>query len=169
MATRTGANAPAKQLNDRGDGEKLVTSNRQARHEYFILEALEAGLALTGTEIKSIRAGKVNLRDAYARVENGEIWLHGMHIAPYEQAGGLFQLDPLRARKLLLHRREIGRLRAELGQKGLTLVPLRLYLKRGRAKVEVGLAKGKKLYDKRATMAERDARRDVERALHTRE
>jgi SsrA-binding protein len=169
MATRTGANAPPKQQNERDDGEKLITSNRQARHEYFILETLEAGLALTGTEIKSIRAGKVNLREAYARIENGEIWLHGMHIAPYEQAGGYFQHDPLRPRKLLLHRREIGRLRAELGQKGLTLVPLRLYLKRGRAKVEVGLAKGKKLYDKRATMAERDARRDVERALRTRD
>lgn len=169
MTARTGANAPAKaQRQDDGDGEKLVTSNRQARHDFFILESVEAGLALTGTEIKSIRAGKVNLREAYARIEGGEAWLVGMHISPYEGAGGYFQHDPLRPRKLLLHRREIASLRAELGQKGLTLVPLRLYLKRGRAKIELGLAKGKRLYDKRDSLAERDARRDVERALRDR-
>ena len=150
-------------------GEKVISPNRQARFEYSILDSAEAGLALTGTEIKSIRAGRVNLRDAYARIEAGEVWLINMHISPYEQAGNYFQHDPLRPKKLLLHRREIARLKAELGQKGLTLVPLRLYLKRGRAKVELGLAKGKKLYDKRDAMAERDAKRDVARALRSRD
>lgn len=150
-------------------GEKLIASNRQARFEYSILETIEAGLALTGTEIKSIRAGKVNLRESYARVDDGEVWMIGMHISPYEQAGVYFQHDPLRPKKLLLHRREIARLKAELGQKGLTLVPLRLYLKRGRAKIELGVAKGKKLYDKRDSMAERDARRDLERAVRSRD
>jgi len=153
----------------RDEGEKLVASNRRARHEYFIEETVEAGIVLTGTEIKSIRAGRLNLRDAYARVDDDEVWLIGMHISPYEQAGAYFQHDPLRPRKLLLHRREIAYLRAQLGQKGLTLVPLRLYLKGGRAKLELGLAKGKKLYDKRDTLAERDARRDIERALRSRE
>jgi SsrA-binding protein len=168
MVTRAKAGAQPKTGADEA-GEKLITSNRQARHDYFITETVEAGLALTGTEIKSVRAGRVNLREAYARIENGEAWLVGMHVSPYEQAGASFQHDPLRPRKLLLHRREIERLRGELGQKGLTLVPLRLYLKRGRAKVELGLAKGKKLYDKRDTLAARDARRDIERALRGRE
>jgi SsrA-binding protein len=164
MATKTSANQDT-----RAAGEKLVATNRQARHDYFIEETFEAGLALTGTEIKSIRAGRLNLREAYARVENGEAWLVGMHVSPYDQAGGAFQHDPLRPRKLLLHRREIAYLRAQLGQKGLTLVPLRLYLKRGRAKVELGLAKGRKLYDKRDSLAAREARRDVERALRGRD
>ena len=150
-------------------GEKVIATNRQARFEYSILDSAEAGLALTGTEIKSIRAGKVNLREAYARIEVGEIWLINMHISPYEQASNYFQHDPLRPKKLLLHRREINRLKAELGQKGLTLVPLRLYLKQGRAKVEIGLAKGKKLYDKRDAMAERDAKRDLQRSLRSRD
>lgn len=150
-------------------GEKVIATNRQARFEYSILESVEVGLALTGTEIKSIRAGKVNLRDAYARIESGEVWLINMHISPYEQASNYFQHDPLRPKKLLLHRRQINRLKAELGQKGLTLVPLRLYLKRGRAKVEIGLAKGKKLYDKRDAMAERDAKRDLQRSLRSRD
>lgn len=164
MATKASAATQAKAA-----GEKTVVVNRQARHDYFIVETFEAGLALTGTEIKSIRAGRVNLREAYARVENGEVWLVGMHIAPYDQAGGYFQHDPLRPRKLLLHRRQIEYLRGQLGQKGLTLVPLRLYLKRGKAKVELGLAKGKKLYDKRENLARRDAEREIERALRTRE
>lgn len=149
--------------------EKVITTNRQARFEYAILDTIEAGVALTGTEIKSVRAGKVNLRDAYARIDGGEVWLIGMHISPYEQASEYFQHDPLRPRKLLLHRREIARLKAELGQKGLTLIPLRLYLKGPRAKLELGLGKGKKLYDKRDAMAERDARRDVARALRSRD
>jgi SsrA-binding protein len=164
MATKAGVATQVKAA-----GEKTVVVNRQARHDYFIVETFEAGLALTGTEIKSIRAGRVNLREAYARVENGEVWLVGMHIAPYDQAGGYFQHDPLRPRKLLLHRRQIEYLRGQLGQKGLTLVPLRLYLKRGKAKVELGLAKGKKLYDKRENLARRDAEREIERALRTRE
>ena len=154
---------------DGGASEKTIATNRQARHDYFIEETFEAGLALTGTEIKSIRAGRLNLRDAYARVENGEAWLLGMHVSPYDQAGGYFQHDPLRPRKLLLHRRQIDYLHGQLGQRGLTLVPLRLYLKRGKAKVELGLAKGKKLYDKREALAERDARREIQRALRTRE
>ena len=169
MTTRTtAAKQPSKNVADDA-GVKVITTNRQARFEYSILDSAEAGLALTGTEIKSIRAGKVNLRDAYARIDAGEVWLINMHISPYEQAGTYFQHDPLRPKKLLLHRREIAHLKAELGQKGLTLVPLRLYLKRGRAKVEIGLAKGKKLYDKRDSMAERDARRDMDRALRARD
>ena len=162
MATRTTNPQPKNDAKGRDDGgEKLIATNRQARFEYFILEAYEAGIALTGTEIKSIRAGKLNLRDAYAQVKDGEVWLIGMHISPYEQAGTYFQHDPMRPRKLLLHRREILKLRQEVGQKGLTLVPLRLYLKRGRAKIELGLAKGKKLYDKRDALAERDSRRQL--------
>ena len=153
----------------RDEGEKLVASNRRARHEYFIEETVEAGIVLTGTEIKSIRAGRVNLAEAYARINGNEAWLIGMHISPYDQAGDYFQHDPTRPRKLLLHRREIGHLQEEVGQRGLTLVPLRLYLKRGRAKLELGVARGKKLYDKRATLAERDAKRDIERALRSRE
>jgi len=153
----------------RDTGEKVIVTNRQARFEYAILDSAEAGLALTGTEIKSIRAGKVNLREAYGRIEAGEVWLINMHISPYEQASNYFQHDPLRPKKLLLHRRQINRLKAELGQKGLTLVPLRLYLKEGRAKVEIGLAKGKKLYDKRDAMAERDAKRDLQRSLRSRD
>ena len=167
MATRTGNPAPAGST--ASDGEKLIASNRQARYEYAILETFEAGIALTGTEIKSVRAGKVNLREAYARVDHGEVWLIGMHISPYEQAGSYFQHEPLRHRKLLLHRREIRDLHADLGQKGLTLVPLRLYLRGGKAKLELGLGKGKKLYDKRDSMAERDSKRDLARALRSRD
>ena len=168
MVTRAGGATQVKS-GASGGGEKVISSNRQARYEYSILESLEAGIALTGTEIKSVRAGKVNLRDAYARIDDGEVWLVGMHISPYEQAGTYFQHDPMRRRKLLLHRRQIARLHSDVGQKGLTLVPLRLYLKGGRAKIELGLAKGKKLYDKRDSMAERDSRRDVERALRARD
>jgi SsrA-binding protein len=168
MATRTTASAQPKS-GSTGGGEKVISSNRQARFEYSILESIEAGIALTGTEIKSVRAGKVNLREAYARIDNGEVWLVGMHISPYEQAGAYFQHDPTRLRKLLLHKRQIARLHADVGQKGLTLVPLRLYLKGGRAKIELGLAKGKKLYDKRDSMAERDSRRDLERTLRSRD
>lgn len=163
MATKTATTTGTAEA-----GEKTLAVNRQARHDYFIVETLEAGLALTGTEIKSVRAGRLNLRDAYARVDDGELWLIGMHISPYEHAGGHFQHDPTRPRKLLLHKRQIAYLASQLGQKGLTLVPLRLYLKRGRAKLELGLAKGKKLYDKRDSLAERDARREIERTLRGR-
>ncbi len=149
-------------------GEKIVTVNRKAYHDYQIEEELEAGIALTGTEIKSIRAGRVNLRDAYARIENGELWLIGCHISPYQQAGGYFNHEPERPRKLLVHRQELNYLREKVQAKGYALVPLRMALRKGRAKVDIGLGRGKKLYDKRDAMAERDARRDVERALRNR-
>ena len=152
----------------RSGGEKLVTVNRKAYHDYQIEEELEAGIALTGTEIKSIRAGRVNLRDAYARIENGELWLIGCHVSPYQQAGNFFNHEPDRPRKLLVHRQELNYLREKVQAKGYTLVPLRMALRNGRAKVDIGLGRGKKLYDKRDAMAERDARRDVERALRNR-
>ncbi len=152
----------------RSGGEKLVTVNRKAYHDYQIEEELEAGIALTGTEIKSIRAGRVNLRDAYARIENGELWLIGCHVSPYQQAGNFFNHEPDRPRKLLVHRQELNYLREKVQAKGYTLVPLRMALRNGRAKVDIGLGRGKKLYDKRDAMAERDARRDVERAMRNR-
>jgi len=147
-----------------GEPSKVITENRKARHDYFIEETYEAGIALKGTEVKSLRAGKVNLKDSYAQVENGEMYIFNMHISPYEQ-GNRFNVDPVRPRKLLLHKSEINRLYGKVKQQGLTLVPLKLYFKRGRVKVELALARGKKLYDKREAMAERDARRDVERAM----
>lgn len=143
---------------------KDIAVNRQAFHDYSIEDALEAGIALTGTEIKSIRAGKVNLRGAYARVKDGEIWLQGMHVAEYEQ-GSRDNHEPTRDRKLLLHRKEIDRLQGKVQIKGLTLIPLKLYLKGDHAKVELGVARGKKLYDKREVIAERDAKRDLDRAV----
>lgn len=141
--------------------DQTVTVNRRARHDYAIEETLEAGLVLTGTEIKSIRAGKINLADAYARVERGEAWLIGAHIAPYEQ-GNRFNHEPTRTRKLLLHRDQIAEISGRLAAKGLTVVPLRLYIRNGLAKVELGIGRGKKSYDKRRTIAERDARRQLE-------
>ncbi len=147
---------------------KVVAENRKAWHDYFIDETFEAGLALTGTEVKSLRAGKANLRDSYAGLEKNELFLYNMHISPYEM-GNRFNHDPLRTRKLLMHRSEIKRLASRVREKGFTLVALRLYFKRGRAKVELGLARGKKLYDKRAQIAERDARRDTERELRGRD
>jgi SsrA-binding protein len=144
---------------------ETVAVNRRARHEYEISDTFEAGIVLTGTEIKSIRAGKANLADAYARVEKGEAWLIGAHIAPYE-AGNRYNHEPRRDRKLLLHRSEIDQLMGRAAAKGLTVVPLRLYLTdKGRAKVELGLARGKQLHDKRRAIAERDMRRDLEREL----
>lgn len=143
---------------------ETVAVNRKARHDYTITDTFEAGLVLTGTEIKSVRAGKVNLSGAYARVEKGEAWLMDAHIAPYE-AGNRYNHEPKRARKLLLHRSEIDGLVGRAAAKGLTIVPLRLYLNRGRAKVELALAKGKQLHDRRRDIAERDARRDMEREL----
>ncbi len=145
------------------EGEKLIASNRRARHEYFILEALEAGLALTGTEVKSLRAGRASLVEAYARVEHDEVVLVGAHIPEYSH-GNRQNHDPIRPRKLLLHRREIERLREGLELKGLTIVPLRLYWKNGRAKVEIALARGKKQHDKREDQAKREAEREMERA-----
>jgi SsrA-binding protein len=145
--------------------EKTIALNRKARHEYHIDDTFEAGLVLTGTEIKSVRAGKVNLSDAYARVERGEAWLMGATIAPYE-GGNRWNHEPRRDRKLLLHRTEIAELAGRVGQKGLTVVPLRLYIDRkGHAKVELGLARGKQLHDKRRDIAARDARRELDREL----
>lgn len=145
--------------------EQTVTVNRRARHEYAIEETFEAGIALTGTEIKSLRAGRANLADAYARVEKGEAWLVGAHIAPYE-AGNRYNHEPKRTRKLLLHRRQIDQLLGRAAAKGLTVIPLRIYITaRGVAKVELGLARGKKQYDRRREIAERDARRQLERDL----
>ena len=143
---------------------KIVAANRKARHEYHVLESLEAGIELVGTEVKSIRMGNVNLKDSWADVKNGEVYLQGMHISPYEK-GNIFNRDPLRPRKLLLHRQEIRRLHQELKTKGLTLIPLAVYFKNSRVKVELGLCKGKKLYDKRAATAERDAKRTMDRAV----
>ncbi len=147
---------------------KVVATNRKARHEYDLLETYEAGLELKGTEIKSIRAGQISLGEAYVQVDGNEAWLMDAHVAPYEQANR-FNHDPLRPRRLLLHRSEIRDLWNAVRQKGVTIVPTRVYLKDGRAKLEIALAKGKKLYDKRATLAERDAKREIERELHKRE
>lgn len=147
---------------------KDLAVNRRARHDYFIEETYEAGIVLTGSEIKSLRAGRANLRGSYARIENNEVWLHDMHISPYEQSGTYFNHEPTRSRKLLLHSRQIKRLLGLVQKQGVTLVPLRIYLKGRRAKVELGVAKGKKLYDKRQSIAERDAQRDVQRAMRER-
>lgn len=147
------------------NGQKVVTTNRKAFHDYFIEDEVEAGIQLLGSEIKSIRAGRVNLRDAYARIENNELWLVGGHISPYQQAGAHFNHEPDRPRKLLVHRREIDFLRQKQEAAGYTLIPTRLKLKNGKAKVDIGVAKGKQLHDKRQTIAERDAKRQIERAM----
>ena len=149
-------------------GIKIAAENRKARHDYHIHETYEAGIALTGTEVKSLRAGKANLKDAYARIDNAEIMLHNMHISPYEQ-GNRFNHEPLRTRKLLMHRYEINKLIGKTKEKGYTLVPLKLYFTRGRVKVELGLASGKHTYDKRQDLAARDAKRDMERTLRERQ
>jgi SsrA-binding protein len=146
------------------DGIKVIAQNKKARHDYFIEETYEAGMALTGTEVKSIRLGKVNLKDCYADVKQGEVYVHNMHISPYEK-GNIFNRDPLRDRKLLLNRREINKLIGYIQQKGYSLVPLQIYLSHGLVKMQLAVAKGKKLYDKRDDMARRDAKRDVERAF----
>ena len=147
--------------------EKIITVNRKARHEYHVVETIEAGIVLTGTEVKSLRGGKANLQDSYAHIENGEVMLYNMHITPYEQ-GNRYNHEPKRTRKLLLHRYEILRLHSKVREKGLSLIPLRAYFKDGRAKIEMALARGKKTYDRRADIAERDAKRDMERALKDR-
>jgi SsrA-binding protein len=146
------------------EDERLIASNRRARHEYHIEESFEAGLALTGTEVKALRQGRASLTEAYARVEGDEVWLHHLHIPPYD-AGNIFNHEPMRRRKLLLHRRQIDRLAGRAAQKGYTIVPLRLYFTRGRAKVEIALARGKKLYDKREAIGEREAGREARRAV----
>lgn len=142
---------------------QTVIRNRRARHEYEVLEKLEAGLVLTGTEVKSLRAGKANLQDAFARFDRGELWLHNLHISPYEQ-GNRFNHDPLRPRKLLLNRRELRKLVGQVEQQGLTLVPLDIYFQRGLAKATIALVRGKKLHDKRDDLRRRDAEREMERA-----
>ncbi len=150
---------------EKDSGEKVVVTNRKAFHDYHIEEKLEAGIVLRGTEVKSLRAGQANLRDAYASVDREEVFLHNLHISPYSH-GNIMNPDPLRSRKLLLHRKEIARLLGQTQQKGLTLIPLRLYFTpRGKAKVELALAKGKKQYDRRETIKEREAGREVERAM----
>ena len=146
-------------------GTRPVAQNRKARHDYDVVETLECGIALQGSEVKSIREGKVQLRDAYARVQEGEVWLHGMHVSPYAFASGFGSHEPERPRKLLLHRREIDELGAKTQQQPLTLVPLSVYFKDGRAKVELALARGRRTYDKRHAIAARDAEREASRAV----
>jgi SsrA-binding protein len=150
-------------------GTKLVAQNRKARHDYTILETYECGIALKGSEVKSLRLGQVQLRDSYARVDDGELWLFGVHIAPYTYSSGFGAVDPDRRRKLLLHRREIDELTGRTQQESLTLVPLSMYFKDGRAKLELALARGRKTYDKRHAIAERDAAREAERAVRGRD
>lgn len=146
---------------------KAVAQNKKALHDYFVLEKYEAGIELFGTEVKSIRQGKVNLKDSWCSIEKGEIFALGMHISPYEQ-GNIFNRDPLRKKRLLMHKKEIRKLYGKVKQEGLTLVPLSVYFLNGRAKLEIGLCKGKKNYDKRETSAKRDAQRDMERSLKDR-
>ncbi len=148
-------------------GIKEITSNRKAFHEYFVQERFEAGIELAGTEVKSIRAGNVNLKDAFCTVKNGELFVRGMHISPYEQ-GNIFNRDPVRARRLLMHKREIMKLNARVMQDGVALIPLSLYFKDSRVKVELGLCKGKKLHDKRDSEAERQSKRDIDRMMKER-
>lgn len=143
---------------------KIIAQNKKATHDYYIEEKYEAGILLTGTEIKSIRAGKVNLKDSFARISNGEVYIHNMHISPFEH-GNRFNHEPTRARKLLLHKQEIAKLIGLTKEKGYSLVPLKIYLRNGFAKIEIALAKGKKLYDKRQTIAKRDAERQMARVL----
>ena len=144
-------------------GDQVVITNRRARHDYLVLDTWECGIVLHGAEVKSIRDGRANLQDSYARVEDHEVWLHGMHVSPYAYSRG--DLDPVRRRKLLLHHKEIAELERGTAEKGVTLVPMRVYFKDGRAKVELALARGKKAYDKRQALAERDAKRETERAM----
>ena len=143
---------------------KIIAENSKARHDYIIEESFETGIVLTGTEVKSMRGGRINLKDSYAQIENGEIFLHGMHISPYEH-GNIFNVDPLRPRKLLMHKREIMRLFGKVKTDGLTLVPLKVYFERDKVKVELALVRGKKLYDKREAAAEKSAKREMDRAI----
>ena len=146
---------------------KIITENRKARHDYTIEESFEAGIELKGTEVKSMRAGKANLKDSFAIIENSELYLYGMHISPYEQ-GNIFNVDPLRPRRLLMHKKEILRLLGKTREQGLTLVPLIAYFKKDKIKIELALAKGKKLYDKRDAAAEKTAKREIEKAMKER-
>ena len=146
--------------------KKLIANNKKAYHDYFLEERFEAGIELHGTEVKSMRMGKCSIKEAFVRIENGEVIVYGMHVSPYEK-GNIFNKDPLRPKKLLMHKSEIRKLTGKLAEQGYTLVPLSLYFKKGRVKLELGLCKGKKLYDKRASAAARDAKRDIDRAMKT--
>lgn len=150
-----------------GENFKLIANNKKAYHEYFIDEKYEAGIELAGTEVKSIRMGKCNVKESFVRIEKGEVYVYGMNISPYEK-GNIFNKDPLRIRKLLLHRAEIAKLDAKIAQKGYTLVPLQVYFKGSLVKVEIGLARGKKLYDKRDDIAKKDQKREIEREFKVR-
>jgi len=152
---------------DEKNSQKTVAQNKKAYHDYFVLEDMEAGIELFGTEVKSIRQGKLNLKDSWCVIENGELFLNGMHISPYEH-GNIFNRDPLRVRRLLMHKREIVRLKGEVKQQGLALIPLSVYFYKGKVKVKIGLCKGKKLYDKREVAASRDAARHIERSMKER-
>lgn len=149
------------------NGLLTVATNKKAYHEYFVLESHEAGIELFGTEVKSVRQGKINLKDAWISVDDGELWVNGMHIAPYDH-GNIFNRDPMRKRRLLMHKKEISKLFSEVQQEGVTLIPLSAYFNRGRLKIQVGLCKGKHTYDKRATVAKRDADLEARRALKER-
>lgn len=152
-------------MSEKSQSYKVITDNRQARYLYEILETFEAGIELTGTEVKSIRAGRVNLQDGYALIRNGEAWLINAHISPYNASGQYFNHEPRRTRKLLLHRQEIRKLIGKVEQQGLTLIPLKMYLKRGWVKVSIGLCKGKKIHDKREALKRRQDQRDMQRAM----
>ena len=154
-------------MSPKARGVKPVAQNRKAFHDYFILERFEAGVELFGTEVKSIRSGNVNLKDSFCTVKNGELFAHGVHISPYEK-GNIFNRDPMRPKRLLMHKREINRLQARIKQDGLTLIPLSMYFKDSLVKLELGLAKGKKLYDKRESSARRDADREMDRTIKER-
>lgn len=149
------------------EAQKLIANNKKAFHDYFIDEKYEAGIVLHGTEVKSMRMGKCSIKESFVRIENNEVWVYGMHISPYEK-GNLFNRDPLRPKKLLMHKEEIRKLVGKIAEKGFTLVPLQVYFKDGRAKVELGLARGKKLYDKRQDIAKKDQRREAEKEFKVR-
>ena len=168
MVSSTGKEASAtEKANVKKTGVKIAAQNRKARHDYFVEERYEAGISLSGTEVKSIRAGTLNLKDAYCSVKDGELFVHGMHISPYEK-GNIFNKDPVRDRRLLMHKREIRKLHAAVQRDGYTLIPLSVYFKNARVKVEIGLCKGKKTYDKRSTLAQRDAEREMDRHMKER-
>jgi SsrA-binding protein len=152
----------------KNEPQKLIANNKKAYHDFFIEEKYECGIALHGTEVKSLRMGKCSIKEAFIRIENGEVFIYGMHISPYEK-GNIFNKDPLRVKKLLMHKQEINKLLGKIKEKGYTLVPLQVYFSNGKAKVEIGLAKGKKLYDKRDDIAKKDARREAEREFKVRQ
>lgn len=159
---RTGIGIEVKKMARSKEPQKLIANNKKAYHEYFIEETYEAGISLHGTEVKSMRMGKCSIKESFIRIENGEIFVYGMHVSPYEK-GNIFNKDPLRVKKLLMHRAEINKLAGKVAEKGYTLVPLQVYFKNGMVKTQVGLARGKKLYDKRADIARKDQRREMER------